>query len=204
MAFRCSLLAVLAVLPLSQLTAVEPSTTVVSIRGDQFVINDKPTYEGRSWNGHRIEGLLMNSRMVQATFDDLNAASRDQWIYPDGKPYDADRNTNEFIEAMPEWRKQGLLAFTLNFQGGSPQGYSKVQPWHNSAFTADGSLRTDYMQRFERVLDRADSLGMVVILGYFYFGQDERLADEAAVKHGVELGFPADQGTIMVCEQVDS
>lgn len=187
MAFRCSLLAVLAVLPLSQLTAVEPSTTVVSIRGDQFVINDKPTYEGRSWNGHRIEGLLMNSRMVQATFDDLNAASRDQWIYPDGKPYDADRNTNEFIEAMPEWRKQGLLAITLNLQGGSPQGYSKVQPWHNSAFTADGSLRTDYMQRFERVLDRADSLGMVVILGYFYFGQDERLADEAAVKHGVEL-----------------
>ncbi len=33
----------------------------------------------------------------------------------------------------------------------------------------------------ERVLDKADELGMVVIVGYFYFGQDERLKDEAAV-----------------------
>jgi hypothetical protein len=33
----------------------------------------------------------------------------------------------------------------------------------------------------KRVLDAADQLGMVVILGYFYFGQDQRLQDEAAV-----------------------
>lgn len=45
----------------------------------------------------------------------------------------------------------------------------------------DGSLRVDYMKRLERIIDRADELGMVVILGYFYFGQDERLRDEAAV-----------------------
>ena len=187
MAFRSWLVALLAVLPFSRLTATDPKTTVVSIRADQFLINGKPTYEGRTWNGHRIEGLLLNSRMVQATFDDLNSASRGQWTYPDGQPYDAERNTSEFIKAMPEWRKQGLLAITLNLQGGSPQGYSKVQPWHNSAFNTDGSLRPDYMQRFERVLDRADALGMVVILGYFYFGQDERVADESAVKQGVEL-----------------
>jgi hypothetical protein len=31
------------------------------------------------------------------------------------------------------------------------------------------------------VLDRADELGMIVIVGYFYFGQDERLRDEAAI-----------------------
>jgi hypothetical protein len=43
------------------------------------------------------------------------------------------------------------------------------------------------MKRFERVLDRADQLGMVVILGYFYFGQDERVNDETAIKRGVEL-----------------
>ena len=180
------LFSLLAILPFSQLTAVEPSKTVVTIRGDQFLINGKPTYEGRTWNGHRIEGLLMNSRMVQATFDDLNVASRGQWKYPDEKPYDADRNTSEFIAAMSEWRKHGLLAITLNLQGGSPQGYSKVQPWHNSAFNADGSLRPDYMKRFERVLNRADELGMVVILGYFYFGQDERVSDEASVNHAVE------------------
>ena len=56
-----------------------------------------------------------------------------------------------------------------------------AQPWHNSAFEEDGSLRSDYTARLERILDRADELGMVVILGYFYFGQDQRLRDEAAV-----------------------
>jgi hypothetical protein len=37
------------------------------------------------------------------------------------------------------------------------------------------------MRRLERIISRADELGMVVMLGYFYFGQDERLSDEAAV-----------------------
>ena len=32
-----------------------------------------------------------------------------------------------------------------------------------------------------RIVDKADQLGMVVILGLFYFGQDQRLRDEAAV-----------------------
>jgi hypothetical protein len=82
---------------------------------------------------------------------------------------------------MAEWRRHGLLAITINLQGGSPQGYSKDQPWHNSAVEADGSLRVDYMNRLERILDQADKLGMAVILGFFYFGQDERLRDEAAV-----------------------
>src|SRR4029079_13297202 len=51
---------------------------------------------------------------------------------------------------------------------------------------ADGSLRPDYMERLRRVLDRADDLGMVVLLGIFYFGQDERLANEAAVTAAVD------------------
>jgi len=38
--------------------------TAVSIRGEQFFINGRPTYAGRTWNGARIEGLLLNSRMV--------------------------------------------------------------------------------------------------------------------------------------------
>jgi hypothetical protein len=119
--------------------------------------------------------------MVQGIFDDLNPATATNWAYPDTGKWDAERNTREFIAAMPEWRRHGLLAFTINLQGGSPQGYSKEQPWHNSAINADGSLRPDYMRRLERIIDRADELGMAVILGYFYFGQDERLRNEAAV-----------------------
>lgn len=160
--------------------AAEPRTRV-SIVGAAFHINEQPTYAGRTWNGKRIEGLLFNSRMVQATFDDLNLQTRELWAYPDTKTWDADRNLREFLAAMPEWRKHGLLGITVNLQGGSPQGYTKVQPWHNSAFTESGALRPEYIARLERVLARADELGMAVIVGYFYFGQDERLKDEAAV-----------------------
>ncbi len=155
--------------------------TVVSIVGEDFYINGKPTYEGRLWKGQRIEGLLMNSRMVQGIFDDLNPETVKMWAYPDTGKWDAERNTREFVAAMPEWRRHGLLSFTIDLQGGSPQGYSKEQPWHNTAFTEDGSLRPGYMARLERILNKADELGMVVIVGYFYFGQDERLKDEAAV-----------------------
>ncbi len=161
------------------------SRTTVTIDGDRFLINGRPTYAGRTWRGHRIEGLLMNSRMVQGIFDDLNPETRAQWAYPDTGRWDPERNTREFIAAMPEWHRRGLLAITLNLQGGSPQGYSQAQPWHNSAFEADGSLRPAYLARLERILDRADELGMFVILGYFYFGQDQRLADDDAVRRGV-------------------
>jgi hypothetical protein len=155
--------------------------TTVAIAGEDFQINGRPTCAGRTWHGYRIEGLLLNARLVQGIFDDLNTNSVTRWAYPDTGRWDAERNTREFIAAMPEWRRHGLLAFTLNLQGGSPEGYSKSQPWHNSAFTAGGSLRADYCARLERIVNRADELGMVVILGYFYFGQDERLTDEAAV-----------------------
>lgn len=160
--------------------------TRVDIRGGDFRINGTPTYAGRTWNGHRIEGLLLNARMVQATFDDLNPTTRDRWVYPDTGRWDPDRNTDEFVAALPTYRPHGLLAVTLNFQGGSPEGYSRAQPWENSAFAADGELRTAYAERMRRALDAADALGMVVILGYFYQGQDERLAGEAAVLRAVD------------------
>jgi hypothetical protein len=159
--------------------------TVVEIKQERFFINGRPTYEGRSYQGMKIEGLLLNARLVQGIFDDLNAETQAKWRYPDTSKWDAERNTREFIAAMPEWRRHGLLAFTINLQGGSPEGYSKAQPWHNSAFNADGTLRADYLARLERILNRADELGMVAIVGYFYFGQDQRLRDEAAVKNGV-------------------
>jgi len=156
-------------------------TTVVSIEGEAFHVNGAPTHAGRAYNGRRVEGLLMNARLVQATFDDLNPETRHLWNLPDGAPFDAERNTREFVDRMPEWRAAGLVGFTINLQGGSPQGYSREQPWHNSAFEPDGSLRPDYLHRLALVLDRADELGMVPIVGYFYFGQDHRLTDEEAV-----------------------
>ena len=154
------------------------AVTSVTIRGTDFYINGEPTYKGRYYNGMRIEGLLLNSRMIQGIFVDMNPETVNKWKYPDTKKWDPQRNTEEFISAMPEWRRNGLLAFTINLQGGSPEGYSKEQPWYNSAFKPDGSLRNNYMSRLKQIIDKADQLGMVVILGYFYFGQDMRLQED--------------------------
>jgi hypothetical protein len=118
---------------------------------------------------------------VQATFDDLNPDTRARWAYKDTGAWDPERNVKEFLDALPVYRERGLLAVTLNFQGGSPEGYSKTQPWENNAFEPDGALRTSYADRLRRVLDKLDELKMVAIVGIFYFGQDERLKDEAAV-----------------------
>jgi hypothetical protein len=158
----------------------------VSIDREQFLIDGEPTYKGRVYRGYRIEGLLFNSRMVQATFDDANPETRSQWAYPDTGQWDPERNVREFTEALPVYRAHGLLAVTLNLQGGNPRGYSRSQPWLNTAFRSDGSLKAVYVGRMRRVLDRTNELGMVVILGIFYFGQDEMLADEAAVVRGLD------------------
>lgn len=171
----------------SKTISATPKTrkTTVTIVGEKFYINGIPTFQGKSWNGNNLEGLLPNARMVQGIFDDLNPQTRLQWKYPDNGKWDADRNTDEFVREMAAWRKKGLLAFTINLQGGSPQGYSSSQPWENSAIDSTGNLRADYMNRLEKIIDKSDNLGMVTILGLFYFGQDERIKDEASVKRAV-------------------
>jgi hypothetical protein len=128
---------------------------------------------------------LLNARLVQGVFDDRNPETRSRWAYPDG-PWDAERNTVEFIAMMPAWRAAGLLGFTINLQGGSPEGYSRSQPWDNAAFSPEGEPDPAYLDRLARILDEADHLGMVPILGLFYFGQDQRLDDERAVVRAVE------------------
>lgn len=175
----------------SENTQSQERHTEVTIVGEQFHINGNPTYEGRTWTTsyggeYPVEGVLMNARLVQGIFDDLNPDTRGQWVYPDTKQWDPDRNTQDFIDAMASWREHGLLGYTLNLQGGCPYGYCAEQRWDNSAFAPDGSLRDGFMNRLEHILDHSDELGMVVMLGYFYFGQDDNLENEAAVIRAVE------------------
>lgn len=208
--------------------------TAVSIKGEAWLINGKPTYEGRMFRDWTIEGLLLNSRMVNAIFDDENEHTRFLWKYPDTGEWDPERNTQEFLAAMPEYRAHGLLGVTVNLQGGAPSGYYREpafreylaslnvkiadellwagvpsplsQPWHNSTFTADGNLKQSYLDRLSRILDKADDLGMVVILGLFYQGQDERLRDEAAVRHAIDeaCGWVLEQGYTNVVIEINN
>ena len=55
--------------------------TTVSIVGDEFHLNGRSTYADRTWRGHKIQGLLLNARMVQGIFDDRNPETR----FPDVK-----------------------------------------------------------------------------------------------------------------------
>ena len=183
---RRDFLAVAAAPALFQPTPQRRSRTEVAIHGDQFLLNGAPTYRGRVYRGKKIEGLLLNTRMVQGIFDDRNPETRHKWAYPDTGKWDAERNTREFLAAMPEWRKHGVLSFTINLQGGSPEGYSKAQPWDTGGLDLEGNFRLDYMARLEKILNRADELGMVPIVGIYYFGQDQRVRDEAAIKRSVD------------------
>jgi hypothetical protein len=62
------------------------------------------------------------------------------------------------------------------------------------------------MVRLERILNRADELGLVAILGLFYFGQDERLRDEAAVLQAVDnaVAWVLDRGYTHVLIEVNN
>jgi CubicO group peptidase (beta-lactamase class C family) len=139
--------------------------TRVEIDGTRWLINGSPTNPGTP-----CQGLLMNVRMVNATFEDRRK--------PD---FDAEQNTDEFIAKIADYAALGVNAFTLCLQGGMP-GYEGAE---NSAFLPDGSLRQEYLQRVERVIRACDQHGAVVILGLYYQRQSKVLQDEQAVRSGV-------------------
>ncbi|MDQ1327607.1 MAG: hypothetical protein QG641_890, partial [Candidatus Poribacteria bacterium] len=150
------------------LTKFDPKTTV-SIDGVSFRINGELTYKDYKLESH---GRLMNVRMVNSVFDDENPKTR-----PDG--FDPEANTDRFIKSMNGYKSKGIMAFTINLQGGFP-GYEGAL---NSAFNPDGSLKDNYMACVSRVIESADERGMIIILGLFYQRQDQILEDENAVRN---------------------
>lgn len=156
--------------------------TKVEIDGMQFLINDSPTYKDIEHEGRKIEGLLFNSRMVQAIFDDENPETAIYWRYPDTGTWDPYRNTQEFCDMLPEYRKYGLLAVTVGLQGGGSIYRSEVYDRYlNSAFTQEGNLKTAYFERLFKILDIASKIGMVVIVNYFYWRQATRLDEKTII-----------------------
>jgi hypothetical protein len=163
--------------------------TCIGIDGADFLVNGDPTHEGVEYEGHSIEGLLFNVRMAQAIFDDENPETRDIFAYPDSGKWNPERNVREFVRAIPEWQgdvigRPRIDAISLNFQGGRPVRHAPDQPWIVSGFRPDGTLKDDWLDRLELVLDRTDLFGVTVILGMFYGAQDGAMEGEAAIKRG--------------------
>lgn len=140
--------------------------TELKIVNGQWRLNGTITYKGAA-----AEGLLMNVRMVNATFEDRNDPE-----------FDADANTKVFLNQIGDYYAHGVRAFTFCLQGGMP-GYEGAL---NSAFNGDGSLRLEYLARMEKVVDECDRRGIGVILGCYYQRQDQILKDADAVRRGVQ------------------
>ncbi len=160
-------------------------STIVSVAGNEFHINGRPTYPGRSFRGNKVQGLLFTSRMVNCIINDQNPETRGMWAYRNG-PWDPERNTSEFIAALPLYKSHGLTSVAFNIQGGSPMGYGWHQPWHTSGYTPDGRLLPDYRARLVRVLDALDANGMAAVLGLFYISATPPLKDESALVRAVD------------------
>ncbi|MBC7781021.1 MAG: hypothetical protein H7125_13055 [Proteobacteria bacterium] len=173
--------------------------TVLTIHGDSFQINGRPTYAGHVHHGRSIEGRLFCVRAAQATFDDENwprIKSYDagtgvrSFAYPDTGVWDAERNLTEFCAALPSWKAHGISAVVLSFQGGRPilnvwKNRCDPQPWVNVGFERDGRLKPEYAARMGRCIAALDELGMVAVVGYFYFGQTARLENDVAVQRAI-------------------
>ena len=166
----------------------------LSVDGDRFVVNGAPTYtllSGFPDADPRIAGLLLNHRVVNGVFDDLNedhdydGDGRDDWAYAETGSWDPDVNTSRFVQAMRAWREYGVIAFTIGLQGGNPFATSPPPAGMSTAeidcgaFEPDGTLRPAFMSRLKCVLDQAKALDMVPIVNYFYQGGNRRIHEEA-------------------------
>ena len=186
---------------------------MVGIRGSQFTINGQPSYtpaSGFPSANSNLAGTLLNVRAVQAIFDDANYPNQGSrlhpyqsntlgpifWDYPDG-PWDPERNVREFLAALPDWRRcraarlyresaREAVRRTATTANGST-----LQPHNNSGFDPQGNLKPAYAGRLRRVIAEADRLGMVAIVGFFYFGSNERIQitpDDRYVKEAIVQG----------------
>ena len=131
--------------------------------------------------------MLLNSRMIQGVFDDANSTTRPLWAYPGGAPFDAARQTAEFVGNMSAYAACGLDAVTVGLQGGGPEPrFPADQPNESSGFARSGAPLPAYLARLGAVLLGAARARLVPIVSLFYQGQVERLDGDAAVAVAVD------------------
>ena len=180
----------------------------LSVEGQYFLLDGHLTYTARSGfpdADSRLVGLLLNHRVVNGIYDDLNedhdydGDGRDDWAFAETGEWDPDVNTAKFVQAMEHWREHGVIAFTIGLQGGNPfmtspppEGLS-TRAIDCGAFNADGSLRPAFMARLGLILDRAAELDMVPIVNYFYQGGNRRIREDA-------VGVAVDNATMWLLE----
>jgi hypothetical protein len=177
------LASILCTILLSLLPAHSVNITLCPQHPTWFCVDGVPTHSGTP----EVTGLLLNSRMIQGIFDDANATTRPLWAYPGGAPYDAARQTAEFVGNLSSYAACGLDAVTVGMQGGGPEPtFPADQPNESSGFARNGTPLPAYLTRLTSVLAGAARARLVPIISLFYQGQVERLDGDAAVATAVD------------------
>ncbi|OON95955.1 MAG: hypothetical protein ATN31_10295 [Candidatus Epulonipiscioides saccharophilum] len=159
------------------------SKTNLTIEQQKFLINGTLVYSEYPNVKPTMLGTLMNARFIQAIFDTQDRGRFNRY----GKTFDPDVNTEELIEALPEWYASGLRAITVGLQGG---GNCFTVPGHllqNNPYSADGTtVCPKYLDRLLKLIKACDDLGIIVIVSYFYAANISELEGAQAVINIVE------------------
>lgn len=153
----------------------QPDKFYVQKGGGDWELTYTPGWQGDGFSD-QVQGTLPNLRSANGVFDDTTGKIKDY-----DEDFDAQQNTDDFISHLPEYREHGLMATDVNLQGGNP-GYDGAD---NSAFNSDGSMRQEWFDRAGQVIEASAKQNMVVVLGYFYFGQAGVFDDDDAVRQAV-------------------
>lgn len=158
--------------------------TNLSVSGEQFLVNGKPTYSEIPGSNMQAHGLLFNQRMIQGIFDDRGNRKR----YKRGGMgfFDPDANTEALVAALPQWHAYGLRAITVGLQGGWPVGMVDVEEIENNPFRENGKeIDQAYLKRLDRIVKAADELGMVVIVNILYWAQTKKFRTGLEIRNAV-------------------
>lgn len=157
--------------------------TTYQIQGRDILINGKLTYSEIPGNDPNCHGLLFNARFIQGLFQDVNEGNREHYNRF-GKIFDPETNTQELIEALPQWYDAGLRAITVGLLGGGPcMSYKDWGTLEFGSFSSDGkTIDPGVRARLEKVLKAADELGMLVIVSYLYHGQFRYFDNDEAIE----------------------
>lgn len=153
----------------------EPDKFYVRQGDGAWELTGTPGWQGDGF-AEQVRGTLPNLRSANGVFDDDSGKIRDY-----DEDFDAQANTDAFIANLDAYREHGILATDVNLQGGNP-GYDGAE---NSAFTSDGSLRQEWMDRAGQVIEASAQRNMYVVLGYFYFRQTGVFDGDDAIRAAV-------------------
>ncbi len=158
--------------------------TVLSLDGTKFRLNGALTYSEIPDCPTENHGLLMNSRMIQGVFDEHSDPSR--FARFGFEKWDPEAQTQRLIDSLPEWKRFGLRAITVGFQGGGPCFTIDNHTIENNPFGPNGnSIDPSYAKRMDRVIRACDALGLVTIVSYFYSAQMRFFENEQAIVNAV-------------------